>query len=273
MGSSGSFYPVTHTNELAKALLDKGIAFLALNNRGAGMLQGLRFIDDDGNKQKRLQGTTHELIGECTNDIDGAIEFARQAGFDELYLLGHSTGANKICLYNYLRPKSPFKAFVIYGGGDDTGLFYEHLGATAFKKALSMARSKIRAGKGEELAPLDLVGDYMSYQSVLDILDPDGGYNTFPYYEFQSGTRFGKKELFREFKTITRPTLVIYGELDEYAKPSAAVCEQILRSLTPLPDKFTFALVPGGDHGCFRHEHELARQIAEWLARQHSYNL
>src|SRR5579863_9674863 len=58
MGSSGSFYPVDHTNALAAALLDHHISFLALNNRGGGMLQGLKFIDPNGERQRRLQGTT-----------------------------------------------------------------------------------------------------------------------------------------------------------------------------------------------------------------------
>ena len=266
MGSSGSFYPVTHTNALARELTDSGIAFLALNNRGAGNLQGVKYLTDNGDKLKRIQGTTHELIAECVFDVDGALEFARSEGYSEFFLLGHSTGANKVVLYNYLKPNSIFAGYVVYGGGDDTGLFYEQLGPAGYKKALLAAKSKIRAGQGESLAPVDLVGDYFSYQSLLDILDPDGGYNTFPYFEYQSGIRLGRKELFREFKSIHRPTLVVYGEQDEYCKPSAAACEKILGTVATDSKCFTFKLIAGGDHSCYRHEDELARVVAGWAA-------
>ncbi len=267
MGSSGTFYPVTHTNALAQALTESGVAFLAPNNRGAGMLQGVKYLDDAGLKQKQIQGTTHELIADCVMDIDGALNFAKAAGYTEFFLLGHSTGANKVCLYNYLLPKSEFAGYVIYGGGDDTGLFYEQLGPLGFKRALASAKAKVRAGQGEILAPFDLVSDYVSYQSLADVLDPEGGYNTFPYFEYQSGTRLGKKELFREFKSIRRPSLVVYGERDEYARPSAAACEKMLKSVAAEPELFSFELIPGGDHSCYRHEPELAAVIADWISR------
>src|SRR5689334_9809534 len=68
MGSSGIFYAVDHTNALAAAATNADTAFLALQNRGGGMLQGIRYFDETGTKQKRLQGTSHELIADCTAD-------------------------------------------------------------------------------------------------------------------------------------------------------------------------------------------------------------
>ena len=62
MGSSGIFYNPGHTNALAAAFTTSGTAFLGLQNRGGGMLQGVKFIDADGEKQKRLQAPESTYI-------------------------------------------------------------------------------------------------------------------------------------------------------------------------------------------------------------------
>jgi pimeloyl-ACP methyl ester carboxylesterase len=264
MGSSGIFYPVAHTNALAEAFVSRGVGFLGLQNRGGGMLQGVRYIDEAGEKQKRLQGTTHELIADCVYDIDGAVAWARAAGYDELYLGGHSTGANKVALYSYRKPKNPFAKFVLYGGGDDTGISYEELGPERFRHALAEAQRLVKAGKGEELAQPELIGGYFSYQSIADLLDPDGNYNTFPFYE-SGHERLGTKPLWREYKSITKPTLVIYGALDEYCRPDVPSCLAVLQHEAPAGVPFTFKTIDGGDHGCYQHELELAAAVAGWV--------
>lgn len=270
MGSSGIFYPVAHTNALAAAFTTRGIALLGLQNRGGGMLQGVRYLDEAGERQKRLQGTSHELIADCVHDIDGALAWAKAQGYTELYLAGHSTGANKVALYSYLKPKNHFSAYVLYGGGDDTGIWYEELGSERFHRALAAAKSQVRAGNGEALAPYDTVHDYFSYQSLADILDPDGNYNTFPFHE-SGNARLGTKKLWREYHSISKPTLVIYGAQDEYCLPSVEACLELLKREAPAGIPFSFQTIPGGDHGCYGRESELATAIASWLATAASF--
>lgn len=266
MGSSGIFYGVNRTDALAQALTERQTAFLGLQNRGGGMLQGIKYLDEAGELQRRVVGTTHELIADCVKDIDGAIEFAAKRGYTELYLAGHSTGANKAALYNYLVPENPFLGFVLFGGGDDTGIYFEELGEQHFHKLLDEARAKVKAGQGEELAPKAEMGDYFSYQSIVDILDPDGGYNTFPFFEAQSGTKLATKPLFREYSSISKPMLVLYGENDEYAKPTAKDCLELLRAHTKNPERTDYQLIPGADHGAYQHETEAADAIAAWVS-------
>jgi pimeloyl-ACP methyl ester carboxylesterase len=266
MGSSGIFYSVEHTNALADAFTHRHTAFLGLQNRGGGMLQSLKFYDDKGEKQRRLQGTTHELIVECRYDIEGAITFAVERGYTELFIGGHSTGANKVALYNFLKSDNPFAGYILYGGGDDTGIFYEDLGKERFEWALSQAKQKINEGRGEELAPFEMMDDYFSYQSAYDILDPDGRYNTFPYFEAQSGTRLGKKPLFQEYKSIHKPTLVIYGAQDPFCRPNVSAIMVILRRESSQSDLFTYKQVVGADHGGHPFEDQIADNIASWVA-------
>jgi pimeloyl-ACP methyl ester carboxylesterase len=268
MGSTGSFYAVERTNALASALLAKSISFLALNNRGAHFLQGVKFLDKTGEYQKRLQGTSHELIAESIFDIEGAINFAKSNSHSSLFLVGHSTGANKICVYNYHSQNNPFKGYVLFGGGDDTGLFYEQLGRDRFFDLMQESKSKVEQGQGAHLVPERYNVGPFSYQSLDDILDPDGDYNTFPFIEQSTGVKLSTKPLFREFKSIDKPTLVMYGSEDEYCPPSAAVAENTLKSVAPHPDLFTFELIPEADHSAHGHEPRLASLITKWIKCQ-----
>ena len=124
---------------------------------------------------------------------------------------------------------------------------------------------KIKEGKGMHLAPEEWMGFY-SYQSVFDTLNPDGDYNIFPYYESLNNLRISTKELFREFKSINKPTQVLYGESDEYCYGRVREIVEKLKTITPHPDKLTFDILPECDHGFYGKEEVLVKTIAEWLA-------
>ena len=109
MGDNGAFYNPERINALAEALTKNNIALLAFNNRGAHDRKSLHIADDSlPEEDRRYQGGTHyELIEDCVKDIDGAAEFLAEQGFSELYLMGHSTGANKICAYHARAKQQP----------------------------------------------------------------------------------------------------------------------------------------------------------------------
>jgi pimeloyl-ACP methyl ester carboxylesterase len=56
----------------------------------------------------------------------------RRRGYRDITLIGHSTGANKIAVYDHYKPRNSIKRYVLLGGGDDTGILYEHLGPRRF---------------------------------------------------------------------------------------------------------------------------------------------
>jgi pimeloyl-ACP methyl ester carboxylesterase len=126
--------------------------------------------------------------------------------------------------------------------------------------------NQVKAGRGEDVAPIDFYDGHFSYQSIADILDPDGNYNTFPFYETRHAP-IGKKPLWREFKSLNKPTLVVYGSLDETCRPDVATCIEILKRECSDPELFTFRTIEGGDHTCYPHEPELAEVMAEWIAK------
>lgn len=269
MGDNGIFYKSALINALAEAHDKQGIAFLAFNNRGAHSNKQLKIADDTLPEEDRsYQGGSHyELIADCVKDIDGAVRFLKEKGFTELYLAGHSTGANKICVYDAAVEQTPFKKYVFAGPGDDTGLFFRDLGAKRYWEALKLA------GKYLKKEPMRVMPKYsgmypFSAQSAWDILNPDGNYNTFPYYE-ATAERLGEKPLFKEYRAIENPTLVIIGEQDEYAAPAGPkVALDIFMKHTSnaMLKHHDFVLVHDADHSFHDQEAEFAEQVAEWLA-------
>lgn len=270
MGDNGVFYKPELMNALGEALTDTGIALLTFNNRGAHNSKNLKVADETlPEEDQRYQGGTHyELIADCVKDIDGAAEFLKGLGFSELYLMGLSSGANKICAYHVRAKKNPFTKYILAGPGDDVGLRFAELGAKRFWQTLKYAARTV------DKDPLHVMPKYtgmypFSVQSAWDVLNPDGAYNTFPYYE-QLVERLGDKPLFEEYRQIDRKTLVIIGKADEFAG-AAGNADGILNTLMEQTGnkqlKHTdFVSVAGADHSFHDREAEFAKKVSDWLA-------
>ncbi len=142
------------------------------------------------------------------------------------------------------------------------GLWYEDMGAELFQEVLSNARHAVEGGMGEDrpVTRRCFLEDF-SYQSAEDILGPDGPYNCFPFYEvFQK--RLGKKKLFQEFASLDIPTLVIYGEQDEYVRFPIADVIVLLKSHN---SRAKYDVIANANHSFDGHEKILAERILTWI--------
>ena len=261
-GSSSVFYSDDLKGEQATALVNKGISCLLFNNRGAHLIKKLNVQDKNGKEKRKRFGMAYEKIKDCIKDIDGAINFLESKGYKEFYLIGESTGANKICVYNYYKPRNKVSKYILLGGGDDTGIYYNELGKKRFYKLLKESRDKIRRKKGDDLICELLPNEIFSYKGFFDIANPDGDYNCFPFLEGLKNIRLSQKKLFRYFKSINKPSLVIYGEKDEYAWGDVPKIVDILKEQKP---NFDYIIINNADHGCSEHQNELSKVISEWL--------
>ncbi|MEO7364388.1 MAG: alpha/beta hydrolase [Candidatus Saccharimonadales bacterium] len=267
MGDNGMFYNPKRINALGQAMTDEGITFLSFNNRGAHDKKTLSVADSE---DKYQAGTHYELIADCVKDIDGAVQFLKDKKYNELYLVGHSTGANKICVYNQTAAKNPFSKFVLAGPGDDSGLFYTELGKDLFNKALSLSKTRTQQGDGLSIMHEKSGMNPFSAQSTYDILNPNGAYNSFPFYE-NATERLGTKVLFKEYRQIRIPTLVVYGEEDEYAYTAGSVSDALIaleeNTHSSVINSCAFLTIPDTDHGFHGAEDKFAKSIASWLTR------
>lgn len=261
-GSSSVFYHDDELREFAEVLKKAGISLLTFNNRGAHYIKKLDVEKKDGTSDRKRFGMAYEIIKECVFDIDAAIAFLERKGYREFYLIGHSTGANKICVYNYYKPKNKISKYILAGGGDDTGLYYDELGKDKFMKLLKEAKRKIKQGKGEDIICGLLPNEIFSYQGFYDIANPDGDYNTFPFLEAMNKAKLSTKPLFAYFNSIKKPTFAVYGENDEYQYGDVARVVNILKKQRP---DFSYKIIKDADHGFTGKQKELAETVVNWL--------
>lgn len=260
-GSSSVFYYDDLGRERGELLNKKGISLLLFNNRGAHYIKKLD-VEKNGREYRKRFGMAYERIKDCIKDIDGAMAYLQELGYEEVYLIGSSSGANKICVYNYYKPKNKISKYVLIAGGDDTGIYYDLLGKERFFRLLNASRKKIKERKGEEIIAELLPENIFSYIGFYDIANPDGDYNVFPFLEVIKNLKLSKKPLFRHFKSINKPTLVIYGEKDEYIWGKA---ERIIRILKEQKPSFDYRIIKGADHRFSKDLKELSGTIADWL--------
>lgn len=259
-GSSSVFYDETKNRPLASALAKKSISILYFNNRGAHNIKKL-YVKQGGTRVRRRFGMAYEKIKECIEDIDGAVSFLKKWGYRKFYLAGASTGANKICVFNFYKPKNDFKKYILLGGGDDIGIYYHMLGKPKFWKLLGEAKKKVKSKQGEEIMK-EMLPELFSYMGFFDIANPDGDYNVFPFYEVLRKVKLSTKPLFRHFKSMRKQTLVVYGDQDEYAWGDVPKVVEMLKSYQP---KLVYRIIKGADHGFKNHENQLAGTVARWL--------
>jgi pimeloyl-ACP methyl ester carboxylesterase len=260
-GTGGSsVFESKRTNILAQSFLDAGIAYFPFNNRGALVVRRLR----TAKKKSVAGGAAFERIRDCVLDLDGVLRELRRRGYRDITLVGHSTGANKIAVYDHYKPRNLAKRYVLLGGGDDTGMLYQPLGARRFTNALEKARAMMRAHRGEEFVPRALSPMLLSWQSFYDMANPDGDYNVFPFLEVLRNVRLGRKPRFRHLRGIRKPTLMLYGEHDEYAYGDVPRCVAILADVMREQPNVELAILGDADHGFSGKERELADTIVNW---------
>ncbi|HEY0592346.1 MAG TPA: alpha/beta fold hydrolase [Thermoanaerobaculia bacterium] len=264
-GDASVFYSARRTNAFGEEMARRGMAFFAFNNRGAHLIKRL------GRKTARrresvLAGMTYETIRDCVFDVDGAIAMLRTEGYRRFHLIGHSTGANKICVYNRRKPRNPVARTVLLAPGDDVGIYYDQLGSARFERALTLAKVRIAAGRGRELAHRAFSPFPISWLSLHDTIDPEGEYNVFPFLDAIHGLGLSRKPLFRDYRRLRKPALVLFGENDEYCFGEVPRCVELLERHSAAPRRSKFVILPDADHGFHGREHEAGAIMADFLA-------
>jgi pimeloyl-ACP methyl ester carboxylesterase len=253
-GGGASIFESRRTNLLASVFIAQGVAFFPFNNRGSHIAR--RAGDDFG-------GSAFERIRDCVADIEGAIRELWRRGYRDITLAGHSTGANKIAVYDHYKPRNRAKRYVLLAGGDDTGLLYAAVGARKFNALLTKAKAMIKARRGHEIAPPIPGQTMLSWRALYDVAKPDGDYNVFPFFETISGTKLSRRP-FRFIRAIRKPSLYIYGDRDEYCFDDVPRCVSILAE--HVIDRAEIVTIRDADHGFSGREEELGGLAGGWIA-------
>jgi pimeloyl-ACP methyl ester carboxylesterase len=254
-GTGGaSVFESSRTNRLASEFTGAGIAYFPFNNRGATLMKHLN--------GKPRGGMAYERIRECVYDIDGAVRELRRRGYRDLTLIGHSTGANKAAVYGHYKPRNFIRRYVLLAGGDDTGMIYDQLGPRRLAAALARART---LRNSDALVPPSISSAVMSWRAWHDMANPDGDYNVFPFLEVLRDVKLSKRAKFRYVRNLRKPTLILYGDSDQYLYGDVARCVEILADAIGPKPNIEIAVMEDADHGFGGREDELAELIIRWL--------
>ena len=93
----------------SKLFLTFGISFFAINTRGAGIIR--RFYTK---KKSYKLGMAFEKFEDCVKDIEGAINFVKENGYNHVILIGHSSGCQKAIYYLYRTNEKTIKTWFCF---------------------------------------------------------------------------------------------------------------------------------------------------------------
>jgi len=246
---------------LAETLEPKNYDVMAFNNRGAGYVSRVKKYDEQGNEiDKVMSGMAYERIADCTKDIDAAIDWALENGYESIALIGHSTGANKAVIYansGSSRLKYVAKLFLL-SGGDDITLQNSRLSDP--DKYLSGVKAVVESGGANRIVPEDnFPGEHpITYGSLLELIEEHSDYDIFPFGRYDQANQ----KHFELYKKINIPTIVIYGSEDF---GTVIEVDDALTLLSALNKQTTSISIKGADHGFTNKDKELAVAIANEL--------
>ena len=242
--ATGGFAGAHDLTPIAKAITDKGYAFMAMNARTIGIPDGWVFA----------------RFEDCVLDVDAAIKCAKSRGFEDVILVGHSLGGPRT-MYYWTQKKEPSVRALVFMGtivspyGEGQFRFSEEKKAE-YAAFLGKARELIRRGLGNETmtypeyfaapVPPNLT---MSARTLVNFFGTPDESNA-------CTAKFGDK--------VTVPALVVHSKFDTIAIPKNA--EEIYASLTSAPRR-DLVWVTGGH---MLDDPEASRSygeaIAAWLA-------
>lgn len=253
-GTSGNFYWNNFYEPLSRMALDLGLAFLATNNRGAGVYEL-----EIGTVP---HGASLEKFEDCLIDIDAWIEFCLSKGYKNIILEGHSYGTEKSVYYMANgKYKNNVKAVILLGFSDNVGTqqrYEKKIGKNYFDEA----KAFVAQGKGEHLLSdlSGLAGELpISAQTYLNFFSENSGNSV------ALPLRKGKD--LTNFQNIQVPILGVIGDKEdgEYTIIPIQDAINLLKSENKLAEAYQ---INDCSHGFDGKEAELVGIVQDFLKRR-----
>jgi pimeloyl-ACP methyl ester carboxylesterase len=240
------------------ALVTKDTAVITFNNRGFEQVATVKRVR--GNTREYVTaGMAHEVFTDSIDDLQGAIDFAKKAGARDVYLAGHSTGAQK-CVYwaSKNRRSRTVRGVILLGALSDYADAAKH--RAKYAKALAYAQKLIQAGLPRELLPATLTEPFVfDAQRFVSLYTPDSAEEIFSY------AQPGKTP--RTLRSVTIPILALFAGDDEYAdRPAEEIGSWFDRNITAAHE---IAIVPSVGHSFHGGEKLVAAAVRDFI-KSHS---
>ena len=255
-GLSGAFYGNTWIlNEFARACSKAGVGFAAFNNRGHDLLSGLRVVDRRKAKGYRhgMGGAGVEEFTKCVYDIAAGVDFLVSQGFKKIILVGHSTGANKVCYFAGTRRHPAIVGVVLASPASDR--LDPSLKKDKLHQGLVYMKRQLNKGKGKDLQ-LGYHFFPLTPRRFVSLFAAGSAEDVFDY-----GDRNPK---LTSFSRIGLPLLVIFGGADEYFDRPAAKVKEVFDRKTR-SRQYQSIIIPDALHGFNGKENDFVDTVIDWI--------
>ena len=238
---------------IAKKVNEIGIDVLDFNNRGSDVV---RYIKNDN--VTLLAGMAYEKVEDCYCDVVGAIEFALNLGYEEIYLQGHSLGSTKVVYtYNKLQKEDSkllnnIKGIILLSLVDIAGV----IDADANKEYLSLAEEKAKKGEIMDLMPFKCFIHPISVKSFLQYTKHNDSFDF---------ARYSKTDdKFEILNNIQCPIFMRWGNVNELIKQDAKDLAEFMNKKITNSNK-DISYIDGADHSYHGKFEQLAEEIKQFL--------
>ena len=238
---------------IAKNVNEIGIDVLDFNNRGSDVV---RYIKNDN--VTLLAGMAYEKVEDCYCDVVGAIEFALNLGYEEIYLQGHSLGSTKVVYtYNKLQKENSnlinkIRGIILLSLVDIAGI----IDVDANKEFITLAEEKARKGEIMDLMPFKCFIHPISVKSFLQYTKHNENFDF---------ARYSKTDdKFEILNNIQCPLFMRWGNVNELIKQDARDLAEFMNKKIINPNK-NISYIDGADHSYHGKFEQLAKEIKQFL--------
>jgi len=250
-GAISNFYISTKNCYLENVALNKGYAFLTVNNRG------------------RDYYARRELIADCLLDFDAWINFILKRRYTEIIFCGSSLATHKIVYYITRKKIANIKKLILIAPSDNIGLWKKHVQEKA-QYWLDYAKNLIEEGKEDQLMPREAYPRRLHARTYYDRYRKDSLLHTWDFHDqkfdpsisFRIKSEQGQKLDFGLVKRVKLPTLIVTGDKDEYIEDHY----ENMRRLEEMNDCIKTKVVKGAPHSFEGYEKELANIVRKFVS-------
>lgn len=240
---------------IAEKVNEIGIDVLDFNNRGSDVV---RYIKNDN--VTLIAGMAYEKVEDCYYDVVGAIEFALNLGYEEIYLQGHSLGSTKVVYtYNKLQKENSnllknIKGIILLSLVDITGL----ISFSANKELIILAEQKAKNGELMDLMPFKSFIHPISVKSFLQYTKHNENFDFARYDRVDDD--------FEVLNGIQCPIFMRWGNVNELIKQDAKDLAEFMNKKITNPNK-NISYIDGANHSYHGKFEQLSEEIKGFLSK------
>lgn len=211
-GLGGNYIDNSFINVIGETLSSNGINYIACNTRGSFNINYSHSLLSN-TKVKEI-GIINEMFNDCIYDIKAWIDLALKLGYDDITLMGHSVGCNKIIYFldNYNNYQCINDIIFI----SPIDYVYRMKKKSNYEKILAEVKNNCQSGKQNLIVYFDYYYKY-SY-AMLDLFSNDNLDN------FPSSSRNNSK--FNSFLKINIPITILYGSYERQVLESIDIIKE-----------------------------------------------